>query len=98
MRNEKDAGLPIVKRTACRVGAHVFTYTGYQWLPEPADTLVCDCGLVTYGDTAITAGEVEDGIRFNAFDNLWEARRTTLAKFNTREAAEEFMRGERDAG
>lgn len=45
-----ERGLPIVKRTLCSVGCHVFTWTssGTSNTPDPATA--CDCGITTYGD------------------------------------------------
>lgn len=43
-----ERGLPIVKRTLCRVGAHVWisNTSGTSTFPRPSD--FCNCGLTTW--------------------------------------------------
>lgn len=41
-----ERGLPIHKKTQCKVGCHIFVWTG----PAPKN-LTCDCGLLEYAET-----------------------------------------------
>ena len=46
-----ERGLPIVKRTLCSVGCHVFVWQSSTTDGQPDPLLACNCGLTTYGLT-----------------------------------------------
>ncbi len=52
---DKLQGADIIRRTGCRVGTHVFTYTSLnEWTR-------CACGMFTFDQWRVEAGESPSG-------------------------------------
>lgn len=48
-----EAGLPITRRTLCRVGAHAFVWAGGSPDGPQHPATPCDCGLVTWAQVVV---------------------------------------------
>lgn len=50
----REGGLPILRQTGCRIGQHVFVWTGvtHTTTKLPPDHLPCQCGLLTYAEVS----------------------------------------------
>ena len=45
----KERGMPIARTTGCRVGGHVWTWTGPT--DAPAEGALCECRMYTWAET-----------------------------------------------